>query len=506
MKTWFYILIAFSTIACGNENPLPYYEDGKWGVVSMRGKNLANPTFKNLETFHNDLALAQDTKTELWGYVNSSGTFVIKPEYDDGLAFNEGYTMVQKGTSFKCLDTSGEVKFSIQDYEECSGVKNGFVLAKKDDKIYMFKVSGEKDKNFEATDALALSNTIIAYKKDNKWGMLNYSCEIIQNPQFYDVKPSSGSFYPVRNSSEWGIVDEKGIYVFTHKFVEIGEFQESKAAAKDKNSYKWGYIDGSGKWIIEASYNGAKPFSDGLAAVKLKDYWGFIDYTGKLVIEASFNEVSNFQNGVAWVKEKTSWGLIGKDGKFIINPTYSKIASPFDYSRKLINRTSKFGSQKNDYESTSSSSASINSNASFFDTSIPVDESYIAKKWRVVDIIHTSPGVHNSEKYKSYLRKAYFDFKSSGTLYCNLKSEYLRGFWHVSNGNLEIDLKNFERSKIKVLKADAYNFNFLVYWPNSDYFVEYNLELESTSSNYSNDSRKRYNYTNENTNSYYDYD
>ena len=43
--------------------------------------------------------LSQVKKNGKVGYVNKKGVEIIKPQYDEGLPFNEGYTAVKKGTN-----------------------------------------------------------------------------------------------------------------------------------------------------------------------------------------------------------------------------------------------------------------------------------------------------------------------------------------------------------------------------------------------------------------------
>ena len=45
---------------------------------------------------------------------------------------------------------------------------------------------------------------------------------------------------------------------------------------------KSGYIDKEGDLVIEAKFDDAKDFYEGLAPVRVGDKWGYIDKTGNL--------------------------------------------------------------------------------------------------------------------------------------------------------------------------------------------------------------------------------
>jgi hypothetical protein len=67
---------------------------------------------------------------------------------------------------------------------------------------------------------------------------------------------------------------------------------------KDK---KCGYIDNTGRLIIPFTFDSAGEFSEGLAAVSIKEKTGYIDETGKIVISPQFISGAPFSSGMALV-------------------------------------------------------------------------------------------------------------------------------------------------------------------------------------------------------------
>ncbi|WP_017656110.1 WG repeat-containing protein [Fortiea contorta] len=86
---------------------------------------------------------------------------------------------------------------------------------------------------------------------------------------------------------------------------------------------KYGYIDKTGKIVIPPQFDQAKAFSEGLAAVELRENgisnWGYIDLTGKTIITPQFYAANNFSEGLAQIHSSASRGYIDKTGKLIIN-------------------------------------------------------------------------------------------------------------------------------------------------------------------------------------------
>ncbi|MCX6809060.1 MAG: WG repeat-containing protein [Candidatus Berkelbacteria bacterium] len=76
--------------------------------------------------------------------------------------------------------------------------------------------------------------------------------------------------------------------------------------------------DSDGNELFTGNYQEIRPFSEGLAVVKMKDQWYFLDHSGKTVL-GPYEEAGDFQCGRAWVSEtkfrrKTSY-FIDKNGQ-----------------------------------------------------------------------------------------------------------------------------------------------------------------------------------------------
>jgi hypothetical protein len=103
---------------------------------------------------------------------------------------------------------------------------------------------------------------------------------------------------------------------------------------------KAGYIDHSGKIAIPLRFDEVRPFSEGLAGVRVDDDWGYIDTSGKFVIKPQLFEISPFSGGIASVgvyfpKKKVIDGQVGfysyidRTGKLI---TDERFGVAFDFS------------------------------------------------------------------------------------------------------------------------------------------------------------------------------
>jgi len=152
--------------------------------------------------------------------------------------------------------------------------------------------------------------------------------------------------YPVTFNGKYGFIDESGNLKFTHPddVYTVGPFSDglSVVAKRVPNTYgRWGYVDLTGKLVIEAKFNVARNFSEGLAAVIVDGKVGYIDRTGRFVIQPQFGQggvVSDFaflEGLAAVVSANGRWGYIDKTGKFVIEPQFHT-ALPFSKGRALV--------------------------------------------------------------------------------------------------------------------------------------------------------------------------
>jgi hypothetical protein len=105
-----------------------------------------------------------------------------------------------------------------------------------------------------------------------------------------------------------------------------------------KDGTKWGYANNDGRCIIPFAFDSAWAFSEGLAAIELKNKWGFIDQSGKMVINPRFFHVESFSCGLAkvWIKNpKYRIAFIDTKGEIAFKCKYLDVTS-FSFQRSRV--------------------------------------------------------------------------------------------------------------------------------------------------------------------------
>ena len=90
-----------------------------------------------------------------------------------------------------------------------------------------------------------------------------------------------------------------------------------------------GYIDaeawetkGQTVFRIDAIFERAEKFSEGLAAVRIEGKYGYIDPSGKVVIEPQFDSAGEFNHGIAIAGVEERLGVIDLNGDYAVEPIF----------------------------------------------------------------------------------------------------------------------------------------------------------------------------------------
>jgi hypothetical protein len=154
---------------------------------------------------------------------------------------------------------------------------------------------------------------------------------------------------------KWGYIDKRGRLVIDAEFESAAPFSEGLAAVGvGRNRY--GYIDTAGKFVIEPRpFMWAGPFRDGRAAIRGGELrgsfyykgFGYMDKTGQVVIAEELGYANDFCNGLAGARRSPSvsereWGYIDRAGNWVVEPQFDH-ALPFDGELAMVDQDRKIG-------------------------------------------------------------------------------------------------------------------------------------------------------------------
>lgn len=255
-------------------------------------------------------------KSGKYGYCDVNGKEILKPKYLQAGAFGLEYALVQDETGeFYFIDAQGNRKLNVASGIEVTNV--GFLSSERypigtEGKMYYADQQGNLVLG-PYEDVTSFNGQIAAVKEGGLWYLIDYAGNKCSEGYLEFAKDIKGII--LKNNvmfakTEQGYIslNEKGERISEEYYENAKCFMDTTYTAVKMNG-KWGYIDNTGTMHIEAQYEDAKPFSNGLAAVQINGLWGYIDSNGEIAIEPVFLEANCInENGCTFVvTESGKW-------------------------------------------------------------------------------------------------------------------------------------------------------------------------------------------------------
>ncbi len=402
-----------------------------------------NIKLKNIGQYSEGLCPVQDFNSGMWGYIDITGKYKIKPQYYEAGPFSENLAAVKNSSGFyDFIDKTGKIVIK-SNYtsilprfaSEFSGFKNGLALVTSDNKQYFLidkkgtvikKLDSGLNYNLQLNRFIKRGNIVTVFQENNT----------IYNDRYEKIAtlPGNTNRALFNNSSKFLAFDDvdyngkgTGMAIYDAKGKKI--FDQSKIAGMDNTySYKFGITDDY--IVIQRNVNGIQT-----SAV--------YDYNGKVIINYSYKEICPIDKNIFIVENNGgNLAVIDKSGKQIV---------PFSYNIKFFNRhaVSKIGDYYTD-----------------------------VKKFNIISFIY--------ENAKGTTKYQYYDITGNkivdsiplfinGYYVNSIDFSYDRGksgiyyFLNTSNYNMSIfNNKGKEISKIDMISASILNISGMKYFDTFD--------------------------------------
>jgi hypothetical protein len=279
----------------------PIQQDGKWGYIDSTGKVVVKPQFAWAEEFSEGLA-AFENEDGKHGYIDETGKIVIEPKFDNWTEFSEGRAAVSIDSEWGYIDKTGKWAIPPQ-FAVGRPFSDGLALV-----------------------GVALNGKVTFPPGPEKHVFIDKTGKVVIDPKDDILNGTfSEGVGTVQFITNHGVnavlIDRTGKVIANVQEIETDGFSEGLTPAK-KNG-KWGYIDTTGRFVIEPQYEGAHPFSEGLAVVLIGEKWGFIDHGGRVVITPKYgigydSKHHDFSEGLALVYFQDRCSYIDKTGRILI--------------------------------------------------------------------------------------------------------------------------------------------------------------------------------------------
>lgn len=292
----------------------PYADpDVSWGYINSEGIEVIKPQFQSAYDFIGGLAKVKFN--DKYGFINKNGSFVIEPLYEEADKFEEGICRVIYEGKTGWIDKDGEMVITPRFNQK-------FV----DEEILCFTENPH-----------------------GELGLVNTKGEIIVNPRFESMMDFHNGYAMVYENNKWGLIDRNGKYACPPEYGDIrGPFADGRIwTLKGKYLLR----DTENHIICPTPFDRVYGIVGDLSIVSINKKFGVIDSDGNFVIKPEFKDIFEFEglkdmfriSTVDRYSRNGKYGAVDLKGKIVFPPVYDSIAWDANESFFIVELNGKWG-------------------------------------------------------------------------------------------------------------------------------------------------------------------
>lgn len=329
----------------------------------------------------------------LYGYTDSSGEFVIKPEFDQAMPFTNGVARVKARYHWRLINTKGKF-INKYLYEDISEFRNGVAIVRKEeslasDRIVYGLVNTKGVEVIESvydyfTPASDLSLFIVGTKESVsgkketrvRFGVMDASGKTVVPISFQAIREYNFKLFAVKDiKGSWQIYTNEGLPVFAGNYTDIQEFDGELATIKQNG--KWGVIHRNGEVVVKplykriikkgassyelesftqwkvvsrkkenlftSEYDKLKPLNGGIFSYQYSGKYGLLNDKGEKICEPLYDDIFPFVKDLAVIKSEEAYGIINKRSELILPAKYQAIVVDSSSNVMKVKEADKWG-------------------------------------------------------------------------------------------------------------------------------------------------------------------
>ena len=343
--------------------------NGKFGVMSNRGKILIAPLFDNLILENNSDNVIVEKNRKL-GLINSRNEIILEFEYDVLTKLNNNYYKGIKDKEIFLINIGNKKIASYGKNKDIKFYNNKFFIIE-NEKIDVYNEELNLLTTYEGKNIFKINDKVLLLQKDkecfliydklilyhedieqifDEYMVVNYgnakqlkkigeSTPLLQG--YSSIFINTINSIIVEKNNNFGVINLDGEIVIPLNYTRITPFYQGYYGVEEKSSfykkdnngnliledeYKCGLIDKKGKEVIEANYEAIINFNKYFAILLDKNSIKVIELEDKKeILSTNIGEIDIFDNDKIIFKENDKILLYDKKGEIILTIKNEKI-------------------------------------------------------------------------------------------------------------------------------------------------------------------------------------
>ncbi|MGC6494599.1 MAG: WG repeat-containing protein [Myxococcota bacterium] len=268
-----------------------------------------------------------------YGYIDTSGTMVISPQFYSASGFKHGLAPVRNDARrYGYVDPTGRlaVDFTLAKAERLSSPKVAFAKFPGESSYVLITRSGRRVGTRTFARRLFFSEGLAAFEEGERCGYLNERGETVIEAVYFGCRAFQHGLARVGKGERYGFVGPMGTVEIPFSFQEAEAYREQDGAvvARVKQGGKSGLIDVAGAFVMPPVYGTVGVYGDGLFPAKLTGgRWGYIDDANQVVVPGTYTWASTCHHERCAVENKGQHGFIDPSGAVVIPLIYDSVSN-----------------------------------------------------------------------------------------------------------------------------------------------------------------------------------
>ena len=269
---------------------------------------------------------------EKWGVIDSKGSIVIEPTYNEMIVIPNN-----KDDVFIC---TYDINYENNTYKTK-------VLNAKNEEQFKGYEQVEYIVNYDKNNNLWYEDNVLKVKKDGKYGLINFDGKEKLKPEFENITSLTGikNSLLIKTEAGYGVCDIEGNIQVSPSYNEI------KAISKDykdgfivKNQEeKYGVIDFTNRIILEAKYDEIKDiYNDGKYVVKEAGEYKLINKNSEVILEENAVNIKEINGDNLVIEQEALYGIINIKGETILEADFEVLENIFS-NYYIAKKAGKYG-------------------------------------------------------------------------------------------------------------------------------------------------------------------